>query len=186
MPDDATKQCSKCGNVKPLDQFTRDRAKRDGHRNSCRDCEHERDRQRYQADREAKLGYQKRYYQEHTAERLGYAWLYREDNSERVKGRERRYYEGLRAAVYNHYGYVCACPGCGATEDLTIDHVNGDGASHRLELFGRAQSNGGGSRWYRWLIGQGFPSDYQTLCRPCNASKWRGVRCRLDHAQNEA
>ena len=51
------------------------------------------------------------------------------------------------AAVLAHYGRVCACPGCGATDDLTIDHKNGDGRAQRIKLFGRpmplAISSGG-------------------------------------------
>ena len=35
MPE---KRCSKCGIVKPLSEFGRDRTKRDGHRARCGDC----------------------------------------------------------------------------------------------------------------------------------------------------
>jgi len=33
----------------------------------------------------------------------------------------------------------------------------------------------------RWLVKNGFPEGFQTLCRPCNVSKKRGTRCRLKH-----
>ena len=81
----------------------------------------------------------------------------------------------VRARVFAHYGTECAC--CGAAEDLTIDHVNGDGVKHRAELGGYAGKGGVG--FYYWLIRQGFPEGYQALCRPCNVSKGRGSRCRL-------
>lgn len=83
-----------------------------------------------------------------------------------------------RAAVFGHYGTSCAC--CAATEDLSIDHVNGDGAEHRAELFGNERS--AGVVFYRWLIAERFPPGYQTMCRPCNRSKGDGPACRLDHA----
>ena len=35
--------------------------------------------------------------------------------------------------------------------------------------------------FYGWLIANGFPPGYQTLCRPCNASKADSPACRLDH-----
>ena len=38
-----------------------------------------------------------------------------------------RYRIRLRAAVLNHYGQKCAC--CGATGDLTIDHIPGTAGS---------------------------------------------------------
>ena len=33
------KTCSKCGNTKPLESFSKDRAKKDGHRPECRKCD---------------------------------------------------------------------------------------------------------------------------------------------------
>jgi hypothetical protein len=93
--------------------------------------------------------------------------------------RERERRAALKEKVLGHYGRACAC--CGAAVDLTLDHVNGDGAQHRLELYGDSQG-AGGTRFYRWLIRQGFPPGYQTLCRRCNLSKGKSEFCRLDHA----
>ena len=81
----------------------------------------------------------------------------------------------LRAQVFAHYGTECAC--CGTTEDLSIDHVNGNGREHREELFGNPRGNRDGT--YRWLIKMGFPGGFQVLCRPCNSSKGRGEYCRM-------
>ncbi|HEV8276270.1 MAG TPA: hypothetical protein VGQ26_11325 [Streptosporangiaceae bacterium] len=83
----------------------------------------------------------------------------------------------LKAVVLAHYGRQCAC--CGTTDDLTIDHIAGDGGQHRRELFGRTDH--GGQHYWLWLIKQGFPPGHQVLCRPCNASKGRTAHCRLDH-----
>lgn len=83
-----------------------------------------------------------------------------------------------RNAVFAHYGETCAC--CGGAESLTIDHVNGDGARHRQELFG--DSSNFSHDTYRWLIENDFPEGFQTLCKSCNASKGGGERCRLNHA----
>jgi hypothetical protein len=114
---------------------------------------------------------------------------YREANLEKERERQRRYQKAnrerytelnrqwrqrTREQVFAHYGTECAC--CGTSENLTIDHVDGNGAEHRKELFG-AQL--GGSRFYAWLIKQGFPVGYQTLCKSCNLSKRRGSDCRL-------
>ena len=72
---------------------------------------------------------------------------------------------------------VPAC--CGATEDLTIDHLNGQGGGHRTDLFNGRRT--GGWHFYRWLAANNFPPGYQVLCRACNNSKFQGERCRLDH-----
>lgn len=95
-------------------------------------------------------------------------------NPERLQAREKNRNVRDREAVFGHYGLACAC--CGSTERLTIDHVNGGGDVHRAEI-----GTKGGSGMYRWLIANGFPAGFQTLCMPCNRSKSDGPSCRLDH-----
>ena len=101
---------------------------------------------------------------------------------EKRRAARRRYrarrHQREREQVFAHYGTSCAC--CGAADRLTIDHVAGDGAEHR-----RAMGNRGGYRTYRWLIANGFPAGFQTLCEPCNLSKGRKPACRLGHVNSE-
>jgi hypothetical protein len=59
--------------------------------------------------------------------------------------------------------------------------LNGDDRQHREEL-----GIHGGGEFYWWLISQGFPAGYQTLCDPCNKSKADGWWCRLDHGDDQA
>lgn len=80
-----------------------------------------------------------------------------------------------KVQVFDHYGRECAC--CGATEYLSIDHVNGDGKQHRAELGGRRSSQ----PFYTWLVRNGFPGGYQVLCVPCNSSKHQRSACQIDH-----
>jgi hypothetical protein len=105
------------------------------------------------------------YYQANRAKALGYQQSF-----------QRRRRAEIKAQLFGHYGTTCAC--CGTTERLTIDHVNGGGAGHREALFG---SRGVGAQFWYWLIRQGFPPGYQTLCASCNSSKGNGGRCRLAH-----
>jgi hypothetical protein len=42
----------------------------------------------------------------------------------------------------------------------------------------------GGKRFYLWLLAEGFPEGFQTLCRRCNMSKGVGERCRLWHVSD--
>lgn len=75
----------------------------------------------------------------------------------------------LRMVVFAAYGgYKCTC--CGETEPhfLSLDHVNNDGYKRRKE--GEPY---GGERFYRMLINQGFPKDFQVLCMNCNHGKSR-------------
>jgi hypothetical protein len=100
---------------------------------------------------------------------------YQKEHREEAYERGRQFRERTRAAVFDHYGWTCAC--CGRTDHLTIDHINGGGADHRERLFGRRHQ--GGVSFYRWLIKQDFPAGYQTLCQPCNMSKAGTEACRL-------
>lgn len=79
----------------------------------------------------------------------------------------------IRERIFAHYGTSCAC--CGTADNLTIDHINGDGKQHREEI------GKDGNAFYVWLINNGFPGGFQVLCRPCNASKNDGDHCRIIH-----
>jgi excisionase family DNA binding protein len=113
-----------------------------------------------------------------SAVRFGKALRYRqaevdrwatEDAREAYAAATRLLHEQHRIAVFDHYGWRCAC--CGSTEQLTIDHLNGDGRLHRAKI------GHGSSHLYRWLTANGFPEGFQTMCRPCNLSKRDGDRC---------
>jgi len=95
---------------------------------------------------------------------------------------DRKHYAKLRDAVFDHYGRSCAC--CGSEKRLSIDHIAGDGQNHRDQLFGPHKA-GHSRRMYQWLVANGFPAGYQTLCLPCNQSKGAGERCQLSHARSQ-
>jgi len=74
----------------------------------------------------------------------------------------KRYKDKIRKNVFDHYGNQCAI--CGATSNLQIDHINGNGRKERKELGIAA-----GYHFYHYLRTQGFPEGYRTLCVGCNA-----------------
>jgi hypothetical protein len=91
----------------------------------------------------------------------------RQRNRAKENADARRYRADIRRRVFAHYGERCAC--CGTADKLSIDHIDGNGSEHRLELFGKRRDIPS-TPFYRWLINQGFPGGYQTLCRRCNGS----------------
>lgn len=148
------------------------------------------DRARYLARRELVLAAAREYRErpEVREARIAYLRDYHAANADDLNAHNRRYRRASRATVLAHYGTVCAC--CGTTEQLTIDHINGDGAEHRRQMYGHRPKYKAGfegsASFYRWLIKQGFPPGYQTLCRGCNSSKRGGERCRLQHGEVES
>lgn len=69
---------------------------------------------------------------------------------------------------------VCACHGCGVSsiQFLTLDHTDGDGASHR-----KLTQSFGGSKFYQWVKDNDFPSGLQVLCMNCNMAKGNRKEC---------
>jgi hypothetical protein len=171
------KRCCACGEDKPADQYSRDASRGDGLQPRCRQCARDRQRSYYQVNREQKLAGDRRWRQANPAKVRASQRRRRQANREQVAASERRRSARVKAEVLAHYGESCAC--CGTTDDLTIDHVNGGGSDHREALFGRRHRGGG--RFYAWLIAQGYPPGYQTLCRACNRNKAEGPACRLAH-----
>jgi len=107
-----------------------------------------------------------------------YAAEYYKANAEKVKTRTAEYHRRTRKQVVDHYGGRCAC--CGEEEYafLCIDHVNDNGAQHRRQINAargkpnKKNMNGSANiRLWRWIIRNGYPSDFQILCWNCNSAK---------------
>lgn len=79
-----------------------------------------------------------------------------------------RYRTRTKQSIFDYYGTHCAC--CGETTPvfLVIDHINGGGNEHRRSL---SPSGKMGDHLYRWLVREGFPPGFQTLCFNCNHAK---------------
>lgn len=82
---------------------------------------------------------------------------------ERVAARQARSCRDAAEKVFAHYGLSCACCGESRRVFLSIDHIGGGGTKHRESLGGKS-----GSGFYKWLVRQGFPKGYRTLCFNCN------------------
>lgn len=86
-------------------------------------------------------------------------------NPEPVLRRQKASRAALREMVLAAYGSKCAC--CGEEQKLflAIDHVNNDGAEHRKKV-------GKSDAFYRWLVENNYPSEFQILCCNCNWGKY--------------
>src|ERR1700676_699730 len=114
--------------------------------------------------------YQKRWKSKHLPETKMYNERYRNANHAVLRAYQRKLAKIIKAKIYAAYGNKCAC--CGETNSLffQIDHVHGKGNQHRRLLFGST----GGTRFYRWLIKNKYPSGFQILCANCHVAKHRG------------
>lgn len=158
------KTCRRCGEEKPVTEFRVFRAK--GRKTSitaiCIPCD--------------KKWHQEHYLEVTTPEKRKMlnerARQWRRDHPETTKAKAKHwhavYRERDRKIVYSVYGGKCVC--CGEIEAmfLTVDHVNSDGHIERKKGL---YTNG--SQFYRWIIQNNFPKDYQLLCFNCNLGRAR-------------
>lgn len=80
-------------------------------------------------------------------------------------GRGKRARANYKAKVFDHYGRACSRCGFDDMRALTIDHVDQGGFDHK-------RSNGKrfkGAHLYRWLVWNGFPMGFRTLCCNCQS-----------------
>jgi len=94
---------------------------------------------------------------------------YRQENRDNIRASHKVWRDGVKNEVFDHYGRSCACCGETHAEFLCIDHINGNGAQHRIELFGSRLT--AGQKFYCWLKQNKYPPEFQVLCWNCNSAK---------------
>ena len=116
----------------------------------------------YLANRERLLEKGRQYYIEHREQRLQY------DHSRPEIHRRQR--EKARLNILTHYSLTnppsCAHCGIDDIDVLCLDHINGGGLKQLREL-----GKHSGTSYWNWIRNQGYPPDYQVLCRNCNWKK---------------
>jgi hypothetical protein len=90
-----TKKCSKCGEVKSVSEFSKDKSRKDGSCNQCKSCVN----QYYQDHKEERKQYNKQYYQDHREERK----QYKQDHKEKIKQYDKQYYQDRREEKKQYY-----------------------------------------------------------------------------------
>jgi 5-methylcytosine-specific restriction endonuclease McrA len=94
--DKAGKICNKCGEWKPVTEFSRQTANLrkggDGYYYTCKKCHGAIRRAHYAANRQKFNAYQHAYYQSHSEVIIAATHVYRDTNIEKVKAADRAYY----------------------------------------------------------------------------------------------
>lgn len=93
----------------------------------------------------------------------------RKRNSKKLKIENKKYRDKERLAVLSYYSngaLCCACCKVKNIEFLAIDHINGNGNTHRKEV----KKTGG--TFFRWLIKNNYPEGFRVLCHNCNFAMW--------------
>ena len=139
MATPPVKRCTRCGETKPLIDFSRKRGGRDGRCSWCKVCKNAAQALYYQAHKAQRDAYAKRYYAAHVeAAREASRRRYRENPRYRRRDREREYGPGA-AAWYDEQlarqdGRCALCGARSATKrsGLFLDHNHATGALRGL------------------------------------------------------
>jgi hypothetical protein len=162
----ANRKCNICAEIKPLDEFFRDNARKDGIASRCKSCQRAATARWVKANPEKSRAIKAASQVRRRDHRIAYGRQYYYSNVGRAQARTKLYWNTVKDAAYAAYGgYVCAC--CGETEPLflCLDHVDGAGNEHRRLI-------GGADRLYVWLKKNNYPTGLlQVLCFNCNQGK---------------
>lgn len=93
------KKCSKCGEVKPLEEFNKDKSRKDGRQVRCRECEKQRNRQYNKVNREQIAERKKQYHQDNREKQLEQNRQYHQDNRKKIAERKKQYCEANREKI---------------------------------------------------------------------------------------
>lgn len=90
------KKCTKCGEIKPLNEFYRNKASKDGYRSDCKDCCAARKKKWKENNRDKVLAEKRRYRERHKDKINARIREYRTENKEYVNELKRKAYEENR------------------------------------------------------------------------------------------
>ena len=92
-----SKKCSKCGEVKGLDEFSAHCQKKDGKRPDCKDCEREVKRRYREQNREKIIEYDRQYREQNREKISEYHRQHYKQNREKIQEHQRQYYARQKA-----------------------------------------------------------------------------------------
>jgi hypothetical protein len=157
------KQCKKCKQFKPENQFEKTKKTKSGIGANCQDCHKE-----YMREKARK------YYEENPEKfkKRNKSWW--KDNPIKTKEIHEKSRIKLKREVFEILGgSKCSCCGEKEFDFLSIDHKNNNGSKERKE-----KRLKGGANFYVYVKNQKNPTEYyQVLCFNCNLAKGFYGKC---------
>jgi len=97
-----TKTCRICGESHDLSFYYKEKGRRDGCRNECKDCLNKKSRDNYLKNRDKRLQAQRDYYKSHRQERIKSMIAWSKRNPEKCRDYRKKYYEKNREKIIEY------------------------------------------------------------------------------------
>jgi hypothetical protein len=94
-----TKKCPRCGEIKPLSSFNKDKTRKDGRQRICKICQRLQKKEYHQNNQDKVLQWRKEYYQNNRDKELQRHKEYRQNNPDKVLQRHKEYYQNNQDKV---------------------------------------------------------------------------------------
>lgn len=191
------KKCTKCGEIKPLSEFHKRKASKDGLRYACKPCTianttgykkanrdrvNESRRDWHSRNKDVANGYCKNYYSKNRDSRLEYSRDYRSKNKEKVYESNKRYLrdnpEFSRVAASRRRSLLAGANGSFSVDQWTsrLEYYESKcmycGSSESIEIEHRIPLSRGGTN---------LPANLVPACKSCNCKK--GTKTETEYKQ---
>lgn len=169
MIQQTERQCKKCAETKPVEQFELLNKEKGYRRGICDSCRADYKREANERSKAELVQYRRQYHNRNRDKIIAKVNDWVKANPDRRRKNALAYYYRLQdQAIMAYGGYQCTW--CGITEPLVlcIDHVDNNGRDHRKEI-----GSLGGHKLYKWLKDKDYPDGFQVLCMNCNHAKYR-------------
>lgn len=171
----SSKTCSKCGQVKEMDDFHSDMSSPDKRTRQCKKCRLAKKREAHSLRHEKAKEYSRLYRDRNRDALIQKSRDYHQSHADQINAHKRKYFYALKIEVIRAYGGCCYMSGkdgisCGNNrlDMLTIDHVNQD-AAHRRK---HDPDHPDRENVYSWLRTQRYPPGFRVACMNHNRLAW--------------
>lgn len=167
-----TKVCKVCGRELPLIEFYKAKGCKDGHKNECKECAIQRQKQYHRENRDKILERQKQYRQDNRESIAEYQKQYNkqyyQDNREAFVERKKQHYQENRESIAEQQRQYRQTPN-GRAHHLVNKYKQSDKESNRGECTLTAQ----------WVVDNIFTQP----CHWCGETDWKKLGCdRIDNS----
>ncbi len=165
------KNCYSCNQILSLEMFGKNKSKPSGLADECKKCKSELDKNYREVNKNKIKQQRHEYYLCNKEQIIDKTCEYSKNNRVKCRAWCTKAKNKLKLETFTYYcNGEPICKNCSEKEIdiLTVDHIDGNGNTHRKEI---GLDCKGGYNFYRWLKKNQYPEGFQILCYNCQFRK---------------